>query len=40
MKVYGQESGRATVEGRAAQIAKDLTGRLKAQFEKQGWIQP
>jgi hypothetical protein len=40
MKVYGQESGRSTVQGRAAQIAKDLTGRLKAQFEKQGWIQP
>jgi hypothetical protein len=40
MKAYGQASGRATVQGRAEQIAKDLTGRLKTQFEKQGWISP
>jgi uncharacterized protein DUF4410 len=39
MKVYGEESGRSTVEGRAKQTATEIAEVLKSRFEEQGWIQ-
>jgi hypothetical protein len=38
MKVYGQESGKATIEGRAKQTAKEIADQLKIRFEQEGWI--
>lgn len=38
MKIYGEESGRSTVEGRAKQTAKEIGDVLKKRFEEQGWI--
>jgi hypothetical protein len=38
MKVYGQESGRSTVEGRAEQAAKEIADVIKKRFQEQGWI--
>jgi hypothetical protein len=38
MKVYGQESGRSTVEGRAKQTATEIADVLKKRFQEQGWI--
>jgi hypothetical protein len=37
-KLYGETSGRNTVEGRADQIANEIADRLKIRFEQQGWI--
>lgn len=37
-KVYGQESGKATIEGRADQTAKEIGDQLKVRFQEQGWI--
>jgi hypothetical protein len=39
MKVYGEESGKSTVEGRAQQTAKEIAAQLKTRFQEQGWIQ-
>jgi len=38
MKVYGEESGSNTIEGRVQQIVQEIAGALKKQFQKQGWI--
>jgi hypothetical protein len=38
MKVYGEESGRSTVEGRAKQISQEIGDVLKKRFQQQGWI--
>lgn len=38
MKVYGEESGSNTVQGRAAAIAKKIGAVLKQRFQQQGWI--
>jgi hypothetical protein len=38
MKVYGQESGKSTVEGRAEQAANEIADVLKKRFQEQGWI--
>ena len=38
MKIYGEASGSATVEGRAKQTAKELAERLKTRFQEEGWI--
>jgi hypothetical protein len=38
MKIYGQESGKSTVEGRAKQTAKEIADVLKKRFQEQGWI--
>lgn len=38
MKVYGEESGKSTVEGRAKQTAKEISDVLKERFQEQGWI--
>jgi len=38
MKVYGEESGSNTIEGRVKQIAKQIGDALKTRFQEQGWI--
>ena len=38
MKIYGEESGSAKVEGRAKQTAKEIADQLKIRFQQQGWI--
>ena len=38
VKVYGEESGRSTVEGRAKATAKEIADVLKTRFQEQGWI--
>lgn len=38
MKVYGEESGSNTVQGRAEQIAKEVGDALRTRFQQQGWI--
>ena len=38
MKIYGEESGKSTVEGRADQTAKEIADVLKKRFQEQGWI--
>jgi hypothetical protein len=40
MKVYGETSGKNTVEGRAKQIAQEIGDVLKKRFQQQGWIAP
>jgi len=37
MKVYGQESGRDTIQGRVDATAKEIADRLNARFQAQGW---
>jgi len=39
MKVYGEASGSAKVEGRAKATAKEIADVLKQRFQQQGWIQ-
>jgi hypothetical protein len=39
MKIYGEESGKSTIEGRADQAAKEIADVLKQRFQEQGWIQ-
>jgi hypothetical protein len=39
MKVYGEESGSSTIEGRAQDMAKEIAGVLQVKFREQGWIQ-
>jgi len=38
MKVYGEESGSSTIEGRAKDMAKEIAGVLQVKFKEQGWI--
>lgn len=38
MKVYGEESGSNTIEGRAKKIAEEISEALKKRFQEQGWI--
>jgi hypothetical protein len=38
VKVYGEESGKATIGGRAHQTAKEIGDQLKIKFQEQGWI--
>jgi hypothetical protein len=38
MKIYGEASGSATIEGRAKATAKEIADRLKVRFQEQGWI--
>jgi hypothetical protein len=40
VKVYGEASGRSTVEGRADQTAKEIADQLRPKFEEQGWVYP
>ena len=39
MKIYGEASGSATVEGRAKSTAKEIADRLKERFREHGWIK-
>jgi hypothetical protein len=36
--LYGEESGKSTVEGRAKATAKEIADVLKKRFQEQGWI--
>ena len=38
LKVYEEESGKSTVDGRAEQTAKEIADVLKKRFQEQGWI--
>jgi hypothetical protein len=38
VKVYKEETGSSTVEGRAKQTAKEISDVLKKRFQEQGWI--
>jgi hypothetical protein len=38
IKLYGEASGSATVEGRAKQTAKEIAEKLKHRFQEEGWI--
>jgi hypothetical protein len=38
VKIYGEASGSAKVEGRAKQTAKEIAEVLKQRFQEQGWI--
>jgi len=40
MKVYGEASGKATIQGRAQATAKEIADVLKKRFQAQGWINP
>jgi hypothetical protein len=37
-KLYGEESGKTTIEGAAQRTAEEIADKLKVAFEKQGWI--
>jgi hypothetical protein len=39
MKVYGEKSGSAKIEGRAKQTAEEIAKVLKTRFQEQGWIK-
>jgi hypothetical protein len=39
MKIYGEESGKSTIEGRAEQTAKEIANQLKNRFVQEGWIE-
>ncbi|MDR4506647.1 MAG: DUF4410 domain-containing protein [Candidatus Brocadiaceae bacterium] len=36
--VYGEKSGKAKIEGRTDQVAKEIAKNLRTRFEEQGWI--
>ena len=38
MKIYGQESGKSTIQGRVKQTVKEIADVLKKRFQEQGWI--
>jgi hypothetical protein len=38
MKVYGEETGKSKIEGRADEAAMTIAGILKQRFQEQGWI--
>jgi hypothetical protein len=38
VKVYNEEDGSSTVQGRAQQTAQEIAGRLQTRFQQQGWI--
>ena len=39
MKLYGEASGSAKVEGRAKKTADEIADKLKVRFKEEGWIQ-
>jgi hypothetical protein len=39
LKVYGEASGRNTLEGRAKATADEIAAQLKIRFQDRGWIQ-
>ena len=38
MKIYGEASGNAKIEGRAKATAKEIADVLKQRFQEEGWI--
>jgi hypothetical protein len=38
IKVYGEASGSAKIEGRARQTAREIADQLKVRFQQEGWI--
>ncbi len=38
VKVYGEASGKATIEGRADQTADEIADQVRIRFQEQGWI--
>jgi hypothetical protein len=38
VKVYGEASGKSTIEGRAQQTAKEIAAQLRTRFAEEGWI--
>ncbi|MCG3149093.1 MAG: hypothetical protein PCFJNLEI_02552 [Verrucomicrobiae bacterium] len=38
-KIYGEASGKSTIEGRAKATAKEIAKVLEARFQEQGWIK-
>jgi hypothetical protein len=38
LKLYGEASGNATIQGRARQTAQEIAYRLKIRFQEEGWI--
>jgi hypothetical protein len=38
MKIYGEASGSATIEGRGKATAKEIANILKGRFQEEGWI--
>lgn len=38
IKIYGEASGSSKVEGRAEEIAKEITKELQVKFKEQGWL--
>ena len=38
LKIYGEASGNAKIEGRAKATAKEIAEQLKVRFEQEGWI--
>jgi hypothetical protein len=38
LKIYGQASGRNTLEGRAKSTADEIAAQLKSRFKERGWI--
>jgi len=38
MKIYGEASGSAKIEGRAEQTAQEIAEQLKSRFQEEGWI--
>jgi hypothetical protein len=37
-KTYGESSGSSTIEGRAQEIAKEISTEMQIKFKEQGWI--
>lgn len=40
LKIYGEASGKDTIEGRAKQTAKEIGDVIKTRCQEQGWISP
>ena len=38
IKIYGEASGSAAIEGRAKQTAKEIAEQLKIRFQEEQWI--
>jgi hypothetical protein len=39
LKLYGEESGRSRITGRAKSTAAEIAGLLQQRFQRQGWVQ-
>ena len=39
LKLYGEESGRSKITGRAKSTASEIAGLLQQRFQRQGWVQ-